>query len=45
MVNTASELRNCIDHWDDTISEEELRARRRIVKMAKEILSITGQEE
>lgn len=40
--NTASDLRDCVDHWDDNLSESEARARVRILRMAAEIFENCG---
>jgi len=36
--NTAGDLGECYDHWDDELSEEEARARKRILRLCEEIL-------
>jgi len=44
--NTASDLRDCLDNFDDDdLSDEERKARRRIIRMCVDIASDYGDEE
>jgi hypothetical protein len=44
--NTLSDLRDCYDHIDDDdLSEEEERARKRLIELCKEIASEFENEE
>jgi hypothetical protein len=43
--NTAADLRDCLENMDDCdLSESEKRARKRIIKMAKQITDDYGDE-
>jgi hypothetical protein len=36
--NTAHDLADCYDHWDDDLSEFEEKARKRILRLARKIV-------
>lgn len=35
--NTLSDLRDCLEHWDDELSEEESQARARLLRLCSQI--------
>lgn len=44
--NTASDLKDCYEHWDDDdISKEEQKARARLLRTAQMIVSDYGDDE
>lgn len=44
--NTAHDLADCYDHWDDEdISEYEIKAKARIFRLAQKIVADYGEEE
>ena len=45
MENTLNNLRDCYEHWDDTLSERELKYRAKILKLAHEIVYNYGDED
>lgn len=40
--NTAPDLKDCVDAWDDDLSLDELRAKRRVLRLAVEIFEMSG---
>lgn len=45
MQNTANDLEDCVEHWDDEMSDDELHARARILEMAQRLVSDYGIED
>jgi len=45
MENTYNDLRDARDHWDDANSESELKFRKRILELAKDIVEEHGEED
>jgi len=45
--NTANDLQDCVDDWylDDDASDSEKRSRDKIIKLAKEIVEMEGDDE
>lgn len=41
-VNTATDVRDCIEHWEDDLSESEAKERARLLKMCCRIASEYG---
>lgn len=44
MQNTYPDLRDCVINWDDADSDDELKYRRKIVTLAKQIVEEHGDE-
>lgn len=43
--NTLSDLEDCVESWDDGVaSKEEARARKRLVELAEEVLSLARRD-
>lgn len=40
--NTSSDLRDCLDYFDDQLSESEQRARKRLIRQCAEVLQSLG---
>ena len=43
--NTLHDLRDCYEHWDDDLSEEEVKAREILLRVCKKIVANFDQEE
>lgn len=43
--NTSNDLQECYDHWDDELSEGEVKARERILRLCKQILDDYDEDD
>ena len=43
--NTLGDLRDCRDHWEDAESEDEIKARKRLLLVCQEILDYAADME
>lgn len=44
-TNTLDDLRDCMEHWDDDLSEEESWSRERLLKLCSRIAADYGDED
>ena len=42
--NTLQDLRDCYEHWDEKISEDEFKAKERLLKLCQNIVDDYGDE-
>lgn len=45
MQNTVADLEDCAEHWEDTTSEDELRARERLLRVCQDIVNNYGEDD
>jgi len=45
MENTYRDLQECVENWEETKSESELKYRNKIIKLAGEITEAFGEEK
>jgi hypothetical protein len=43
--NTLSDLRDCYEAWEDDVSEEEAKARARLLEICQELVADFGDED
>ena len=43
--NTVGDLRDCLENWEEELSEEEMRAQKRLLNICQQIVAWYGEDE
>ena len=44
-TNTLGDLRDCLEHWDEELSEEEGRSRAALLEICEEVVAWYGEDD